>query len=255
MVRSNHKWRNVEEMLLLPRSDGCRLPPTSCRWRRRPRSVATAGGAAATADDAEADEAGAASAAVAPPRRCGRRCSSATARRRSTRSSEHAARDRPDRPIAVGGDVRWRRFTHAVHGEVVADRPRDDRRWHATLYRGIEGDDGAVTGYPIVSARMYGAQAARDRVRRRRDVHEADAAGSSPLKASSCRPTRTPAVAAAAAQGRRRQQAAPATGQYGCRQAAAPTLGLWRCKPGTSGSQAKRLEAARLLWLGSLVDA
>ena len=157
MVRSNHKWRSVEGDVY------CIL---SQRWVPSPSTDVVPAAAApaesvfairegavrAIADDADAAEAGAAAAVAPDPtlRSAVLMCDGATPQYALPPNTRLEV-VRIDPSPSVATFQRWRRFTHAVHGEVVADRRETTADGTPTLYRVDRGDDGAVTGYMIVS--------------------------------------------------------------------------------------------------------
>ena len=269
MVRSNHKWRSVEGDVY------CIL---SQRWVPSPSTDIVPAAAApaesvfairkgavrAVADDADAAEAGA-SAAVAPHptlRSAVLMCDGATPQYALPPNTRLEV-VRIDPSPSVATFQRWRRFTHPVHGEVVADRRETTADGTPTLYRVDRGDDGAVTGYMIVSESHVrrghklreigydGAATFTKRMRRRLvtlapsfvppDAHTGGGGGGAAGEGGG-------AGGGGAGYGSVRM---PASG------GANPSGGFWRCKPGhLEASQAKAAsrQAKASAWLGSFVD-
>ena len=271
MVRSNHKWRSVEGDVYCILSQRWVPPPFTdvVPVAAAPAESVFAireGAVRATADDAEADEAGAASAAVAPHptlRSAVLMCDGATPQYALPPNTRLEV-VRIDPSPSVATFQRWRRFTHAVHGEVVADRRETTADGTPTLYRVDRGDDGAVTGYLIVSASHVrrghklrdigydGAATFTKRMRRRLvtlapsfvppDAHTGGGGGGGAGEGGG-------AGGGGAGCGSVRM---PASG------GANPSGGYWRCKPtDVQAVQAKAAssQAKASAWLGSFVDA
>ena len=265
MVRSNHKWRSVEGDVY------CIL---SQRWVPSPSTDVVPAAAAPAAVDASAEDAGDAAAAeagdtaaaVAPHptlRSAVLMCDGATPQYALPPNTRLEV-VRIDPSPSVATFQRWRRFTHAVHGEVVADRRETTADGTPTLYRVDRGDDGDITGYMIVSEAHVrrghklrdigydGAATFTKRMRRRLvtlapsfvppDAHTGGGGGGGAGDGGG-------AGGGGAGYGSVRM---PASG------GANPSGSYWRCKPtDVQAVQAKASarQAKASAWLGSFVDA